>query len=628
MNLNPSDHSPKNNIWIQLLEIQRAFLARVNGSKDTSPPSPAEPSEINPSRISQLHQRQNSSSKPPANDEMRYRGQLKDLNFFYKFSESFNLMESFIKAQSANDLVTALHNLVKNVSTNFQQERSTEMFKHLNSNEGRIFLKHKIESIIDDTAQQILRDLSLNSSNSRNQGNSTDNDSIKSEANIATLNEAEAQPAETNQRDDANSSHQKLSSVIVLFGTFIACGLKHSARDLLLDMDEKFSKKLKYNPLAMITNEAPYMIIDTAQDPKKSGIETNNLIDYSNLDSSGNPVINVPETLKCFTQDYILPQKINLKPVDNKIQPYLNKVIRELDYQQVDSDSATRFYLKAVQKGYVGEANDFLTRAIQDRFKAFSSSDVSLQYDAEQGEFDEFTDLLKWAVDEKFLPEKNLKKILISLITETIKLKDDPEKLPELSAKYQLLETLLDRLQKTYYGKNTPDSSIRKARKILERFNNQQNKLTKSLTTLEQDRNLLKRSLEVDPSQAPNYEKLQPDEKESSEKESSGKGLAERLSGMTVPYFLNTLSPSSTSEATPLTSQALPASAHLHNTVERSKENVLKALREIYIQSALEISDGGGDEILDAIYISRESLIAEFVNPPKHKTPKLPFLII
>jgi hypothetical protein len=605
MNLNPSDHSPKNNIWIQLLEIQRAFLARVNGSKDTSPPSPAEPSEINPSRISQLHQRQNPQSQPP-DIEMTYRGEFNNPSFFYKFSESFNLLESFIKAQSANDLFIALCNVGKNFDANFQKERSAEMLKHLNSNEGRIFLKHKTDSIIDDTTQQILRDLRLNSSNSGNQGNSTDNDLIESGGDIATQNEAETQPTETNPRDYRNSTDQKIASIIALFDTFIAIGLKHSARDLLLGMDEKFSKRLKHNPLAMITNERPFMIIDTAQDPKKSGIEkTGNLIDYSNWDSDGDPVINVPATLKYFTQDYILPKKINLKPVDKEIQPYLNKVIRELDYQQVYSDPATQFYLKTVQKGYVGEANDFLTRAIQDRFKAFPS-DVLSQYYADKGEFDEFTDLLKWAVDKKFLPKPALQKTLIALITETNKLKDDPEKLLELSTKYQLLESLFDKL-KLYQGNNTVDDLIiRNADEIVRRFNNQQNKLERSLSTLAQDRNLLKRSLEVDPSQAPNYEKLQPDEKES-----SGKGLAERLSGMTVPGFLDTLSASSTSEAISATTQASSANAHLHNTREPSKKDVSKALREIYIQSALEISDGGGDEILDAIYIPRESLIAE-----------------
>ena len=45
--------------------------------------------------------------------------------------------------------------------------------------------------------------------------------------------------------------------------------------------------------------------------------------------------------------------------------------------------------------------------------------------------------------------------------------------------------------------------------------------------------------------------------------------------------------------------------------VKAKQEDVLKLLREIYIQSALEeISDGGGDKIPDAIYITRESFIA------------------
>ncbi len=58
-------------------------------------------------------------------------------------------MESFIKAQSPNDLVIALSNLNKNLEANFQKERSAEMLKHLNSDAGRIFLKHKIDQIIN-----------------------------------------------------------------------------------------------------------------------------------------------------------------------------------------------------------------------------------------------------------------------------------------------------------------------------------------------------------------------------------------------------------------------------------------------------------------------------------------------
>lgn len=583
MNLNPSDHLSPQYILAKLQEIQGFFLNQAKTVNISSPPSPAESSEINPSRINQLHRRQNSSSNPPAIDEMRYRGQLKDLNFFSKFSkfsESFNLMESFIKAQSANDLVIALSNLNKNLEADFQKERSAEMLRHLNSDEGRIFLKHKIESIIDDTTQQILRD--LNSSNSEKKGIRADDDLTESEANIATLNEPETQPAETNQRDDANSSDEKLSFVIKLFDAFIAAGLKHSARDLLLDMDARFSKRLKLNPLTMITNERPFMIIDAVQDPKKSGIENEPLIKLTNWDSYGDQVINVAETLEYFTNDYIRTKKINPKPVDQAIQPYLNKVIKELNYQHLYSDPATRFYLKAIQKGYVEEANDFLTRAIQNRF-----SDVYLHGNAERGEFDEFTDLLKWAVDKKFFPEKNLKKILLSLITETNKLKDDPGKLPELSMKYELLESLFDKTNALYNDKNTVDDLIiRNADEIVRRFNNKRKKLERSLSvstlarTLPQDRNLLEKSLEVDPSKAPNYENLHPEEKEASKK-----SLAEMT---TVPDFLNTLNPSSTPEATSPTTQAVPASADSHNTVEPNQEDVLKVLKQIYIDYTLD----------------------------------------
>jgi hypothetical protein len=577
MNLNPSDHLSPQDILAKLKEIQGFFLKTAKTVNISSPPSPVEPSEINSSRISQLHQRQNPQSQPP-DIEMTYRGEFNNPSFFYKFSESFNLMESFIKAQSANDLVIAFRNLEKNVNANFQKERSAEMLKHLNSDEGRIFLKHKIDQIINATTNQILRH--LNSSNFEKKGIRADDDLTESESNIATLNEAEAQPAEINQRDDAID--EKLSPVIKLFDVFIAAGLKHFARDLLLGMDEKFSEKLKYNPLARTTNERPFMIIDTAQDPKKSGIETDKLlIDYSNWDSDGDQVINVPETLKYFTNNYIRTKKINPKPVDQAIQPYLNKVIREFDDQLVDSDTATHFYLKAVQKGYAEEANDFLTRAIRNRF-----SDVYFQGNAERGEFDEFTDLLKWAVDKKFFPEKNLKKILISLITETNKLKDDPRKLSELSMKYKLLESLFDKLKDHY--NTVPDLII--ADEIVKKSNNQQNNLKRSLTTttLERDRNLLERSLEVDPSKALNYEELQP-----CEKESSKKSFAE----MTVPEFLKTLGASSIPEATPVTSQALPASAPSHKTVEPNKEDVLKVLKQIYIDYMLD--EDNWDDVVD-----------------------------
>ncbi|MEB3316335.1 MAG: hypothetical protein VKK32_09010 [Candidatus Melainabacteria bacterium] len=501
-------------------------------------------------------------------------------------------MESFIKAQSANDLVIALSNLNKNLEADFQKERSAEMLKHLNSDEGRIFLKHKIDQIINATTNQILR--YLNSSNSEKKGIRADDDLTESEANIATLNESEAQPAETNQRYDANNSDEKLSFVIKLFDAFIAAGLKHSARDLLLGMDEKFSEKLKYNPLAQITSERPFMIIDTAQDPQKSGIETDKLlIDYSSWDSYGDQVINVPETLESFTENYIVQKKINLEPVDKEIQPYLNNVIREFDDQQVDSDSATHFYLKAVQKGYVEEANDFLTRAIQNRF-----SDVYLQGNAEQGEFEEFTDLLKWAVDKKFFPEKNLKEILISLITETNKLKDDPEK---LSAKYKSLESLFDKLKGLYNGNNTVgdflgDVTIDSAYEIAKRFNNQLKGLKRSLTTtLERDRKLLENSLELDPSQTLNYKNLLEVEKESSEK-----GLVERLSGMTVPEFLKTLGASSTPEAAPEITQASSSSKlNSQNKTEPSKEDVLKVLKQIYIDYTLD--ENNWDDVDDPL---------------------------
>jgi hypothetical protein len=57
---------------------------------------------------------------------------------------------------------------------------------------------------------------------------------------------------------------------------------------------------------------------------------------------------------------------------------------------------------------------------------------------------------------------------------------------------------------------------------------------------------------------------------------------------MTVPEFLKTLGASSTPEATPVTSQALPASADSHNTVEPNQEDVLNVLKQIYIDYALD----------------------------------------
>lgn len=596
MNLNPPNHLSPEDILAKLQEIQGFFLEKANISANTSPsPSPAKPPKIHHPRVKQLHHRPNSRPKPPE-PEMTYRGQLKEPNFFYKFSESFNLMESFIKAQSANDLVIALHSLGQNLKANFQKERSVEILKHLNSNEGQIFLKHKIDQIINDTTQQILRDPRLNSPDSK-KGTSTDDDLTKSEGNIATHNEPINQSEEINPRDYVNSTDQKLSSVIELLDAFTAAGLKHSARNLLLGMDENFSEKLKLNPLTMITNERPFMIIDTTQDPKKSGIESEPLIKFTNWDSSGNQVINVPETLKSFTKNYILSKKINLKPVDQEIQPYLNKLINELDYKHVYSDSATQFYLKAVQKGYTEEANKFLTRAIQDRFKAFLPSDVFLQYHTDKGEFDEFIDLMKWAADKKFLPKPDLQKTLLSLITETNKLKDNPRKLTEFSSKYKLLESLFDKLHHHYDGKNTVPVLII-ADEIVKRFNNQQGKLEKSISTLEQDKNLLERSVKVDPSQVANYNEIKENEQGASEKQ-----LSEKLSGMTVPEFLKELGIGSkeTQELTEITDETLPELQPSSQTkTEPSKEDVLRALRRIYIKSELSSFDKQENNVHEA----------------------------
>lgn len=598
MNLNPPNHLSPEDILAKLKEMQNFFLEKANISANTSPsPSPAKPPKIHHPRVKQLHHRPNSRPKPPE-PEMTYRGQLKEPSFFYKFSESFNLMESFIKAQSANDLVIALHSLGQNLKANFQKERSVEILKHLNSNEGQIFLKHKIDQIINDTTQQILRDPRLNSPDSK-KGTSTDDDLTKSEGNIATHNEPINQSEEINPRDYVNSTDQKLSSVIELLDAFTAAGLKHSARNLLLGMDENFSEKLKLNPLTMITNERPFMIIDTTQDPKKSGIESEPLIKFTNWDSSGNQVINVPETLKSFTKNYILSKKINLKPVDQEIQPYLNKLINELDYKHVYSDSATQFYLKAVQKGYTEEANKFLTRAIQDRFKAFLPSDVFLQYHTDKGEFDEFIDLMKWAADKKFLPKPDLQKTLLSLITETNNLKDKPNKLMELRSKYKLLEPLLDKLSDHYQGDNSDVKRIiRYAVRKIKTANKEQANLEKSISKLEQYKNLLERSVKVDPSQVANYNKIKENEQGASEKQ-----LSEKLLGMTVPEFLKELGTGSkeTQELTEITGETLPELQPSSQTkTEPSKEDVLRALRRIYIKSELSSFDKQENNVHEA----------------------------
>jgi hypothetical protein len=526
MNLNSKKLS--NDYLNRLLKTKTLFLQKFNKSEEAKPSKKFRIVKPTQKRSSAIHRPIN--PQPETHPLKRINKEQLDFKFFKPFSKSFNLMEPFIKAQSANDLVIALCSLEKNLEEDFQEERSGDMLKHLNSNEGRIFLKHKIDRIIDDTTKQILRDPHLNSSDS-GKGSAADDDLTKSAGNIATKNESE----ETTPNDDLNSIDQKLSSVIKLFNTFIASGLKHSARDLLLGMDKDFSEKLALNPSSIIASDRPSMIIDTVQDPKKSGIESKPLI-KSNWDFSGNKVINLPETLESFTDNYILTKKINREPVDKEIQPYLNKVIKDLNYQYVYSDSATQFYLKAIQKGYVKEANDFLTHAIQDGFKAFVPTDVFLKQPNDTEEFDEFIDLLKWATDKKFLPKQDLQKTLLSLIAETNKHLNKPNELMELRSKYKLLEPLLDKLHDTYRNGNSADERrIKYYAQEIKRANNQQDKLKKSIPESWQERDLLKRSLsqKADCTQLPEEEKTH-----------SQKGLSE----MTVPEFLEQLGISSKSQ--------------------------------------------------------------------------------
>jgi hypothetical protein len=188
MNLNPTNPLTPEEILAKLKEMQNFFLKTAIPENINSSSSQTAPHRIYRSRINQLHKKPN--PQPETHPLKRIdKGQLDNPNFFSKFSASFNLMEPFIKAQSANDLVIALCSLGNNLKFDFQKERSIEMLKHLNSNEGRIFLKHKIDRIINDTTEQILRDPHLNSSNSGNKGSSTDDDLTKSEGNIATKND-------------------------------------------------------------------------------------------------------------------------------------------------------------------------------------------------------------------------------------------------------------------------------------------------------------------------------------------------------------------------------------------------------------------------------------------------------
>jgi hypothetical protein len=345
--------------------------------------------------------------------------------------------------------------------------------------------------------------------------------------------------------------------VVELFDAFIASGLKHSARDLLLGMDKDFSEKLELNPLSTIASDRPFLIINTVQDPRKSGIEIVNLIDYSSRDSDGNKVINTEQTLKSFTEKYIYPKKINQEPVDKEIQPYLNKLINEISYPHLSSHAVIESYLKAVQKGYKEEANEFLTRAIQDKFKTFLPSDVFLEYHTGKEELNALTDLMKWAVEKKFLPKKDFQKTLLSLIAETNKLKDDPKKLLELRGRYKLLELLFDKVHNLYQnqGENTTDDLISIADEIIKRFNNEQNKSEELPSTLKQDdRNLLEEFFKIDPSQKAGYNELPEDEKGA-----SGEGL----SMMTVSQ----------------------------TKTEPIKADVLQALKRIYIQFELNSFD-------------------------------------
>jgi hypothetical protein len=543
MNLDSKEHL--NNRGSRLQKTIALFLRKSNKPEEAK--EAAKPDKkfkivkaTNQERSSEIHRPTNPQSQLSMEDinpspkthylGMEDKDQLTNFSFFNKFSESFNLMERFIKAQSANDLVIALCNLGKNLENNFQKERSVEMLKHLNSPEGRIFLKHKIDQIINDITEQILRDPHLNSLNSDKKGISNDDDLTKSEGNIATQNK----PEETKPRDSViNSTAQKFSYVIELFDAFTVAELKHSARDLLLGMDKEFSERLKkLNPLPIISSDSPFMIIDTAQDPKKSGIESEPLIKLTSH------VINLPKTLESFTSNYILQRKINPQPVDKAIQPYLNKLINELNYQYITPDSGTEFYLKAVQKGYTKEANNFLTRSIQSKLKAFVPDAVLIKHHTNQEEFDKFTDLMKWAIDKKFLPKPVLQKTLLSLISETNELKDDPEKLAEFSSKYKLIQSLFDKLNHHY---TVPD--LISADEIVTRFNNQQSKLEKLISEtvtdlipadeivtrlnnqpskseesiLEEDTSLLEGLIKLDPSKVPDYKHLDEIEKASEE---------------------------------------------------------------------------------------------------------------
>lgn len=565
----------------QLLNSKQNLKIKIAKAKEDKTPL------IAPRLLATRAARHNTAAYPAV--EAEYKGQLKNPNFFYKFSQSFNLMENFIKAESANDLVIALCNLGKNLETNFQKDSSLEMFRHLKSTEGRIFLKHKIDLILNDTIRVILSNPHFDSSKTED---SRGDDLTKSEGTIATHGDiSNNQNASHDPRSYINNSSQKLSSLIELFDAFLVSGLKDSARDLLLGLEKESSERLSFSPLPAIYSSRPFMMLDTVKDPKQSGIDTKNIIDYSNWNSSAEPEINVEKTLQSFTQKYINSGKMNTEPVEKELRPYLNKLIQKLDYKYIYSDSAIQFYLKAIQKGYTEEANSFLNLAIQTRFKASSYSDIFQKFHHNKGEFDKLTNLMKWSLDHKFLSQKDFQRTSLALINEINKLKDAPKKLLELNTKYKLLGSFLDKLAPYFSNKSTAaDLIIRNSDESINRSINTLESLTKSLPpNLE---NLFK----LEAFQAKDYEQLN-----DKEKAASTQSFVEKLHSVTVAEFLKTMV---TANKENQLNQTETSPVVKLDSLTPNKENVLNALKQIYINFEINSFDeqnrgleaGYGDE--------------------------------
>ena len=105
----------------RLQKTQTLFLQKFNKSEEAKPSKKLKIIKPTQKRSSEIHRPIN--PQPETLPLKRIdKGQL-DFKFFKPFSASFNLMEPFIQAQSANDLVIALCSLGNNLEFDFQKER-------------------------------------------------------------------------------------------------------------------------------------------------------------------------------------------------------------------------------------------------------------------------------------------------------------------------------------------------------------------------------------------------------------------------------------------------------------------------------------------------------------------------